>query len=51
MVSQKNFKGFLGHTVKYYPKLILNSKTICVSKSFKKEISLLSHIAKKLKAR
>ena len=39
--------GFLRKTGLYFPKLFLNSKTSCISTSFKKN-SILSHMAKKL---
>ena len=40
----------LGKTSWYFPKLCLNSKNICISTSFKKEINMLSNIAKKFQA-
>ena len=45
------FFGFLGKTGQFFSKLFLNSKTSCISTSFKKRISILSHIGKKLQAR
>ena len=51
-MSQKTcFKDFLGKPGWYSPKLSGNSKISCISTSFEKEVSILSHIAKKLKAR
>ena len=51
-VPEKNtIKGFLGKTRQFFSKLFLNSKMSCISTSFKKRISILSHIGKKLQAR
>ena len=49
-VPKNALKGFLGHTGWYFPKPFLNYKISCISTSFKKGISILSHIAKMLKA-
>ena len=39
-------KGLLGHTG-YFPKLFLNSKSSCISKSFKEKISILPKLYSK----
>ena len=48
--GKKKCLGFLGKTGQFLPKLISNSKINCISTSFEKRISILSHIAKKLQA-
>ena len=48
---QKKIKTLIfvrGKTGWYFPILFLNSKIICISTSFKKEITILIHIAKNL---
>ena len=46
-VPKKTLRG----TGWYFPKLLLNLKNSCISTALKKEISILSSIAKKLQAR
>ena len=49
-MSKKNdLWGFLGKTGRYFQIKIFNSKTSCISTSFKK--IFLSHVAKKLQVR
>ena len=50
-LSQKNPLRIFRTYWMISPKLFLNSKISCISASFRKEISILSYIAKKLQAR
>ena len=43
---KKNLQELYGKIEWYFPKLFWNSIISCISKSFKKEISILSQIAK-----
>ena len=49
-VSKKNLYSFLERAESYFPKPFLNSKLQPISMSFKKKISILNRIVKKLKA-